>query len=214
MAALRPSDGLLAQVAAYTGEAVSAVARADLSAPTPCRQWDLQALLLHLNSSLGSLIAMLRDGRAGLDAGLGAAAGRGRRSRAADLLVDDDVRALLAAAVCDRTERLVRVHDALRRGARRRTILVGGRPLAGDMVAAAGAVEIAVHSWDVSAACGRSLPIPDAPAAELLELAGQIVDGAARPGLFAAAVSPPPGSRPGDRLVALLGRAPDGSGRC
>jgi hypothetical protein len=46
-----------------------------------------------------------------------------------------------------------------------------------------------------------------------LELAAQIVDGSVRPGLFAAAVSPPPGSRPGDRLVALLGRAPDGMPR-
>ena len=83
MAALRPSDDLPAQVAAYTCEAVSAVARADLSAPTPCGLWalqalPLQALLLHLNSPIGSLIAMLRDGRAGPPAGLTA----GRRSRA------------------------------------------------------------------------------------------------------------------------------------
>lgn len=210
MAALRPSDGLLAQVAAYTCEAVRAVARADLSAPTPCRQWDLRALLLHLNSSLGSLIAMLQDGRAGPAAGPGAAAAG--RCRAADLLTDD-VGTLLATAVCYRTERLVRVHETLRRGEGPGAILVGGRRLAGDTVAAAGAVEIAVHGWDVSAACGRALPIPDAPAAELLELAARIVDGAARPGLFAAAVSPPPGSRPGDRLVELLGRAPDGTSR-
>jgi hypothetical protein len=220
MVALRPSDGLLEQVADYTREAVSAVTRDDLSAATPCSQWDLRALMLHLNTSLGALIEILRDRGSDPAGGLRPADGQrpgslstdpfGTVPFGADLLAADDVGALLAAAVWHRTERLVRVHDGSRRSDGSDEVLVDGHPLARAMVAAAGAVEIAVHSWDISAACGRWLPIPDRPAGELLDLAAQIVDGMGRPGLFASAVRPPPRSGPGDRLIALLGRTPDG----
>ncbi|HEY0932365.1 MAG TPA: maleylpyruvate isomerase N-terminal domain-containing protein, partial [Trebonia sp.] len=115
MAALRPSDGLLGQVAAYTRETVSPVTRYDLSAPTPCSQWDLKALLLHLNTSLGALIELLKDRGPDPDpdsdpdpVGRSVRAAERRRS-AAGLLAGDDVGVLLATAVCHRTERLVRV---------------------------------------------------------------------------------------------------------
>jgi uncharacterized protein (TIGR03086 family) len=207
MAALRPSDGLLEQVAAYTAEAVSAVTLEDLSAPTPCTQWNLLALMLHLNTSLGTLIETLQDGRPDLIGMLRRAAGT--PSHTADLLgADDDVGTLLATAVRYRTERLVRVADTLRQGDGPNIVLVDGRPLPCDLVAAAGAVEIAVHSWDIATACGRTLPIPDAPAVELLGLSALIVDGAGRSGLFASAVSVPSHAGPGDRLIALLGRTP------
>ena len=98
MAALRPSDGLLEQVAAYTAEAVSAITLDDLSAPTPCTQWNLMALLLHMNTSLGALIETLEDGRPEFVGGSRRPAGA--RSHAADLLdADADVGALLATAV-------------------------------------------------------------------------------------------------------------------
>lgn len=205
MAALRPSDGLLEQVAAYTAEAVSAVTLEGLSAPTPCTQWNLLDLMMHLNTSLGVIIETLEHGHPGLDDGLRHPAGRG--SYAAGLL-DADVGSLLATAVRFRTERLVRIHAALRQGGGSDIVLVGGRPLLGDMVAATGAVEIAVHSWDIATACGRTLPIPDSPAGELLDLSGLIVDGAGWPGLFASPVTAPATAGPGDRLIALLGRTP------
>jgi uncharacterized protein (TIGR03086 family) len=206
MPGLSPSDGLLEQVAAYTAEAVSAVTLEDLSAPTPCTQWNLLTLLLHLNSSLGALIEPLEDGGlADLDE---LRPGAGTRPPAADLLGADDVGAVLARAVLHRTKRLVRIHEAMRRGCRTGIVRVGGRPLPTDLVAAAGAVEVAVHSWDIATACGRMLPIPDGTAAELLDLSALLVDGAGRPGLFASAVSTPPHSSPGDQLIALLGRTP------
>lgn len=219
MAALSPSDGLLEQVAAYSAEAVSAVTLEDLSAPTPCRQWNLLALMLHLNSSLGALIDTLQDGRPDLLGALRRVGGKrtGKRTgkgSAADvpdpdrLGVEDDIGILLATAVQYRTEKLVRVNDALRGRDGPDIVLVGGRPLPCDLVAGAGAVELAVHSWDIARACGRILPIPDAPAAELLDLSTLIVDGAGRPGLFASAVAAPPDAGPGDRLIALLGRTP------
>lgn len=206
MAALRPSDGLFEQVAAYTDEAMSVVTGGDLSAPTPCSQWNLLDLMRHLSTSLGVLIQTLQDGRPDL---LGAVrCATGTRPHAADLLLADDVGTVLATAVRYRTERLVRVHEALRRGEGPDDVLVGAYPLPRDLVAAAGAVELAVHSWDIATACGRTLPIPDAPALELLELSALVVDGVGRLGLFASAVAVPPRTPPGDRLVALLGRTP------
>lgn len=231
MAGLRLSDILLEQVAAYTAEAVSTVTMEDLAAPTPCAQWNLLTLILHLNTSLGALIETFEGagftegdrvpgtgtpgaGTLGLldhDGGAGSG-GEGDGFGGLDSLrgvdVPDDIGALLGTAVLYRTERLVRIRAAALQHGGPALVLVGGRPLTCDTVAAIGAVEIAVHSWDIARACGRVLPLPDAPAAELLELSSLIVDGAGRRGLFASAVPAPPQAGPGDRLIALLGRAP------
>jgi uncharacterized protein (TIGR03086 family) len=76
------------------------------------------------------------------------------------------------------------------------------------MVAAAGAIEIAVHGWDISAACGAHQPVPPRLAAALLPLAPLLIPRASRPGLFADPVPVPETACPGDRLVAFLGRRP------
>ena len=193
MVGLRLSDGVLAQVAAYTAEAVSAVTAKDLSAPTPCAQWDLLSLLLHVNRSLGYLIASLEDSGRRLSA-----AGPAGSPQIAGML-DGDASEVIAAAVLHRTERFVRAHE---------TIRTGRRPGACDAVAAVGAIEIAVHSWDIARACGIVSPLPDVPAAELLDLAVALLDDAGRPAFFASAVTAPPHAGPGDRLIALLGRDP------
>jgi hypothetical protein len=73
-------------------------------------------------------------------------------------------------------------------------------------VACTGAVEIAVHGWDVSAARGRGGPIPPALATRMLGLCPLLVAG--REGLFGAPVQVPSGASPGDQLVAYLGRVP------
>ena len=54
-------------------------------------------------------------------------------------------------------------------------VLVGERPLDVRVMAAVGAVEIAVHGWDVARACGQRRPIPDGLAAELLSVARCVV---------------------------------------
>jgi uncharacterized protein (TIGR03086 family) len=75
-------------------------------------------------------------------------------------------------------------------------------------VTSVGAVEIAVHGWDVAQACGHPRPIPPQLAKELLRLAPLLVTDADRPGRFAAPVAVPAHASPGDRLVAFLGRDP------
>ncbi|HEX6676470.1 MAG TPA: TIGR03086 family metal-binding protein [Actinomycetes bacterium] len=182
--------GLLERSLAYALGSVAAVTPALLPRPTPCGEWDLRGLLHHLNDALAALHEAAEGGRVALDpAALGAGAAadpvRTFRERAARLL------GAWTGAVGD--DRVVVVEDL---------------PLAAGMVAGIGAIELAVHGWDVARACGRRRPIPDALAAALLELCPLLVPARARAPLFAARVTVAPSASPSDRLVALLGRDP------
>jgi hypothetical protein len=110
-------------------------------------------------------------------------------------------------------------------GGPERFVAVGGLPIPAGLVACTGAVEIAVHGWDVSAARaragragagddgdgdgdgdGRETPIPAALATRMLRLGPLLVAG--REGLFGVPVEVPAQASPGDRLVGYLGRHP------
>jgi len=86
------------------------------------------------------------------------------------------------------------------------------------MVAVTGAIEITVHGWDISVACGARRPVPPGLAAILLPIAPLLITPGTRPGLFADPVRLPGPASAGDQLVAFLGRQPrpsamSGSGR-
>jgi uncharacterized protein (TIGR03086 family) len=182
--------GLLERALGYCLGAVGAVTPALLPRPTPCGEWDLRGLLHHLNDSLAALHEAADGGWVALDPAV-----------AHDSSAADPVRTF-------------REHAARLLGAWSgavvddRAVLVGDLPLAAGVVAATGAVELAVHGWDVSQACGQRRPVPDALATELLELCPLLVPANTRGPLFAARVTVPPSASPGDRLVALLGRDP------
>jgi hypothetical protein len=80
-------------------------------------------------------------------------------------------------------------------------------------MAGAGALEIAVHGWDMSRACGHCQPIPPTLAAGLLAIAPLLVPGTDRHPLFATPVSVPPEAGLSDQLVAFLGRSPQAATR-
>ncbi|MGH3301327.1 MAG: hypothetical protein ACRDOK_06465 [Streptosporangiaceae bacterium] len=84
---------------------------------------------------------------------------------------------------------------------------VGGRPLPADAFATAGALEIAVHGWDVAQARGAGLPIPAELASRLLAVAPLLVTDAHRASLFGPPVAVPLGACASDRLAGFLGRA-------
>jgi len=187
MSALTGAPGLLEHAAGYTLAAAALVTPRLLPQATPCAGWDLRTLVLHVGDSLGVLAEAMRAGQVGPgpapDDQADPVAHLRRRARAL----------LVACASADAGERRV---------------AIGDRELTVGVTTAAGAIEIAVHGWDISAACGARRPVPPGLASALLPLAPLLIPREARAGLFADPVSVPEPACPGDRLVAFLGRQP------
>ena len=191
-ASRRPEDiALLLRAIGYALAAADGVTPDLLSRPTPCQGWDLRMLLRHANESLAALLEAVGSGSVGAF------------PSAEDLTADP------AATFRDRARRLA---DACTRTARRprggRLIVIADRALALNAVACLGALEIALHGWDISRACGTRRPIPRALAADLLAIAPLLVAEDGRHPLFASPVTPVPTASPSDRLAAFLGRDP------
>jgi uncharacterized protein (TIGR03086 family) len=181
---------LLESATGYALAAAAAVTPELLSCPTPCRGWDLRMLLRHACESLAAIYEGIDAGcidryPSSEDAGVASDPARAFRDRACRLLT--------ASASPGCQHEVVHIADAL---------------LERSVMAGAGALEIAVHGWDVSRASGQCQPIPRALAADLLVIAPLLVPGGDRHPLFAEPVSVPPEADPSDRLAAFLGRSP------
>jgi uncharacterized protein (TIGR03086 family) len=186
---------LLSRAVGYALSCTDEVTPGQLGNPTPCADWDLRALLAHICDSarvLGEAISCGCIGGVLDQASQVAGPGPHIRSHPAAAF-RAEAGLLLRACAADSAERHV---------------TIGDRQLTADLVAVVGAVDLAVHGWDVSVACGGDRPIPRRLARDLLEVAVLVVDGAIRPGLFGRPQQIPPLSCPGDKLVALLGRKP------
>ena len=187
-----PAEGarLLEPSLSYALGAVLAVTPELLPRPTPCRGWDLRMLLRHASESLAAIGEGIETGRVGLDP-------------AAE---DGDLAADPARAFRDRAGRLLDAWTSP--GHQRRVVEIAGCPLAASVMAAAAALEVAVHGWDISRACGQRQPIPRALATSLLVIAPALVPRTGRHRLFAAPFTVPATAGPSDRLAAFLGRTP------
>jgi uncharacterized protein (TIGR03086 family) len=185
------ATGLLAGAIGYMLGVCALVRPGDMALPTPCADWDLAALLAHLSNSMADLEAAIRTGTLDLE-------------RPPDQAVGDPVETLR-----DRAAQLL--CTAYGYDGSRRFVAVGGLPVPAGLVTCTGAVEIAVHGWDLSASiggagCGGICPIPALLATRMLRLGPLLVTG--REGLFAVPVDVPAQASPGDRLVGYLGRRP------
>ena len=152
-------------------------------------------LLRHASESLAAIGEGIEAGRVGLHP-------------AAE---DGDLAADPAEAFRDRAGQLLDAWTSL--GHRRQAVEIAGCPLAASVMAAAAALEVAVHGWDINQACGQRQPIPRALATALLEIALVLVPSTGRYPLFAAPVTVPATAAPSDRLAAFLGRTPRHSAR-
>jgi uncharacterized protein (TIGR03086 family) len=161
-----------------------------LSRPTPCPAWDLELLLDDLSDSIEVLHEALATGGVGVCAAPGPL---GPGPDAVARLRGQAVRLLAACVAAEPAGRLV---------------TIGDRELTRRMVVLTGAIEIAVHGWDIVVACGACRPVPPGLAAILLPIAELLITPATRPGLFADPVRLPGPACPGDQLVAFLGRRP------
>jgi uncharacterized protein (TIGR03086 family) len=189
---------LLERAISYTLGSIQVVRPDGLSRPTPCTEWDLGALLAHLDDSLGALFDAV-------DGGSVAARGEAPTPRWSDgntpggghwtdLVTGVRARARDLMGACS--------------SASRRVVSVGRFPLSTGVVTGTGAIEVAVHGWDVAQAYGWERPLPSALAEEMLALSPMFVAAMDRPGLFNPPVELLTPASPSDRLLAFLGRHP------
>jgi uncharacterized protein (TIGR03086 family) len=187
--------GLVAGAISYALGVCASLKPEEMSQPTPCTQWDLRTLLAHLGESMADLEAGLRTGQLGLEP-----RNPGDRTEPPETAPGDPVEILR-----DRAAELL--YATYCSGTPGQFVTVGVLPVPAGVVACTGAVEIAVHGWDVAAARGCYGPIPASLATRLLGLCPLLIAG--REGLFADPVEVPGQASPGDKLVGFLGRSPE-----
>ncbi len=177
---------LLERSVAWTRGALAGVRDTEAGRATPCDGWTLADLLVHMVDSL-EVVTELSLGRVAL-------AGPPPASRRPEVLADH--LGVLGCALLDgwlRADRPV-VAD------------VGGALLDADVAVEVGALEIAVHGWDVARARGLSASLPPLLAAALLPVAVRRVPVEGRHLRFAPPVAPW-GTDPAALLMAHLGRS-------
>lgn len=209
MVSLRAEYRLLDRAVRYAMSAAGHASPQLLMVATPCAEWDLRMLLSHLGDSLDALAEGLLDRRVGPAAGCpGAGAGPSGAFSAAGPAGPAGGGADLAADLAGRATALLRACADVRSG--QDVVAVADRRLTTSVVAITGAIEVAVHGWDIAVTCGDRTPVPGRLASELLPYAALLVPRRTRPGLFADPVRVPRQTSAGDRLVAFLGRQPGG----
>ena len=188
---------VLERAMAYTLGGLMLVTPEAMSTPTPCDQWDLRALLLHMNESLLTLHEAIALGHVDLDLA----------GEPGDPHADYGNPAL--DPVSSLRNRACQMIGAWANAQVPGDISIADRALTPGIVAATGAVEVAVHGWDVARACGQDIPVPPVLAEELLDLCQLLVRDGDRPTRFAPRtdLTLELGS-PSDRLVGFLGRRP------
>lgn len=190
-AVLVEAPALLERAVGYTRTSLGLITAERMTAPTPCAGWDLATLLRHMDDSLAAFTEAAR----------GYVAPRGPAPAEVPVVIASlkaRACALLAAWSAD-------PHGGL--------VSVAGRRVPSELLAAAGALEIAVHGWDVARACGEDRPVPDGLARCLLAVVPLLVTDEDRPHRFAAPHVVPAGASASSRLLGHLGRDPLASRR-
>jgi uncharacterized protein (TIGR03086 family) len=160
--------------------------RDDLArAPTPCTGWNLLDLLRHMVDSMSALA----EGATGSVALTTTPVDRSAGPEALAETLRDLGCALLGAWVHAGAD----------------PVALGARPLGRGVVTEVGALEVAVHGWDVARSCRSTADLPPMLAAGLLPVAARRIGPGDRPGSFGPMLEPA-GSDPVSLLLAHLGR--------
>jgi uncharacterized protein (TIGR03086 family) len=183
-AVLVEAPALLERAVGYTRTSLGLVTPDRMGAPTPCPAWDLRGLLRHMDDSLAAFTE----------------AALGHVEPCAPLPAGPPA---VVASVKARACALLAAWSAREHAS---AVSVAGRPVPSDLLAAAGALEVAVHGWDVARSCGRDRPLPDGLARALLAVAPLLVGDADRPDRFAAPRPVRTGASASVRLLGYLGR--------
>jgi uncharacterized protein (TIGR03086 family) len=157
-----------------------------LTLPTPCIDWDLGQLLVHMDESLVVIAEAAELGHVEVDVA--------PRRPDPGQLVDRIV------------QRACRTQAAWRQRLTSAPMGVGDLVLGRDTVALVGALEIAVHGWDVAVATGQHRRLPEDLAARLYDAAVAVVTPEERGRRFQPAMPVPASAPASTRLLAHLGR--------
>ena len=179
---------------ASTADVVKAAPAGQMSARTPCTEWDVRALLNHVIGTLWLAAALLSDqaprypmAPGGLPPG--------------DLAGDDPAAAYAEAAAAALTA--AAAGDALTRG---HVTPLGEMP--GPALAGFTTLDILVHGWDLATATGQPADLDGRLAAHAIGFARQAIT----PDTRAPRIGPPlaiaPDAPVTHQLVAFLGRNP------
>jgi uncharacterized protein (TIGR03086 family) len=182
----------LTQAISYADGILHAVTPQLLSRPTSCHAWNLRMHLEHADESLAALYEGVTDGWVTASPLRTSASGSGASSAAA-----------LVSAVRQHAAALLHASAQADGDA---PVTIGGHPIPLHCPRTVGALEIAVHAWDISHACGQRLPIPVEQATDLLAQARLLVSRLGRHPLFAAPAPVRRRPTPSNRLTAYLGR--------
>jgi uncharacterized protein (TIGR03086 family) len=187
---------LLERAVGYTLGQLQAVSAAALARATPCQGWDLRELLVHMDDSLATMQEALSLRSVAPEPPASASS--------AGALPGGDAAESLVAGLRARGRQLL---GALT-GGDDSLVWVGGLPVPMRIVTSAGAIDVAVHGWDVGRACGTGGAMPGELAEDMLSIAPLLITSADRPGRFASPVPVLAEANACDRLVAFLGRDP------
>lgn len=183
---LPSSVAVLDSAVAYTHSRLPLARTSPLSLPTPCRDWDLGQLLTHMDESLVALAEAAELGRVVVDPQ--------PLPPGPDELVDRIV------------QRACRTSAAWHQRVTSAPMCVGDLALGRDTIALVGALEIAVHGWDIAVATGQDPRLPEDLAVRLYDVALAVVPPDERGRRFADEVPVSFSAPSGTRLLAHLGR--------
>ena len=170
------------QALAAVHAVVSTIGAEDVHRATPCPDWDVAALAVHLVDTI---------------ARLGAAAGIGSAVAGGDSIDD---------RISDVTQNVL---AEWRRRGLRDDVVFSGRTLPARLALGIASLELLVHGWDFAVALDRRIPVSDAVATHVLGLAGQTLTAQSRKlAGFDPPVPVPADATALDRLVAFTGRDP------
>jgi uncharacterized protein (TIGR03086 family) len=183
-------DGAIAS----TAEVVKGVRPEQISAPTPCTEWDIRNLLNHVIGTLWLSQALFTDQPPRHPMAPGGLP-------ATDLVGDDPAAAYAEAsaaalAAAGTGDALTRLHKTP----------LGDMP--GPALAGFTTLDILVHGWDLAKATGQPADLDGKLSAHVLGFAEQALTPDTRAPRIGPAVAVPADAPVADRLVGFLGRQP------
>ena len=191
---------VLGSAVVWTHDRLQQARTSRLDLPTPCADWDLGRLLLHMEDSLTALGEAAELGHVELrhpDA---------PRDAGRDVVQD-------AGRIVDRlVQQACRTRAAWQQRVTSAPVGVSDLPLGRDTVVLVGALEIAVHGWDVARATHQPGGLPEDLAARLYAVARAVVTPDERGTRFAAPLPVPASAPASTQLLAHLGRDPTCAG--